>query len=336
VLQSTFRASSSSSYRNALVHSADDPRRMFQQGPRNADITERSIPDQGFNIQVQTTAARQLGQPAISEEDECTLDRGIDRPQLVQYDLFDPLSVKASRIGSDQGNAMDWKLCSMAIFRTMRGEAMLMFSNAVAIVLGALIAVGVFTLGWRWASRKWSLPCPSLLAWSLDNSLVQRSPLTLRTLDQIGFHPGEKVLEIGPGPGRLLIPAAQRVTPGGEVVGIDIQPKMVERLRRNAEKAGVTNVTVILADAAQPHVPEATFDLVFLCTALGEIPDRSAALTQCYRALKPGGRLSVTEVILDPHYQRRSIVERLAQRAGFRLVSIQGGWWFYTANFVKA
>ena len=42
VLQSTFRASSSSSYRNAVVHSADDPRRIFQQGPLNADITERS------------------------------------------------------------------------------------------------------------------------------------------------------------------------------------------------------------------------------------------------------------------------------------------------------
>jgi ubiquinone/menaquinone biosynthesis C-methylase UbiE len=124
--------------------------------------------------------------------------------------------------------------------------------------------------------------------------------------------------------------------PGGEVVGIDIQPKMVERLRRNSEKGGVTNLTVILGDATQPHVPEASIDVAFLCTALGEIPDRSAALAQCYRALKTGGRLSVTELILDPHYQRRSTVRRLAEAAGFRLVSIQGGWWFYTASFVKA
>jgi ubiquinone/menaquinone biosynthesis C-methylase UbiE len=208
--------------------------------------------------------------------------------------------------------------------------------NAVGIVLGALIVVGVFTLGWRWASRKWSLPCPSLLAWSLDNSLVQRSPLTLKTLDRIGLHPGEKVLEIGPGPGRLLIPAAKVVMPGGEVVGIDIQPKMVERLRRNAEKSGVNNLTVILGDATLPHVPDASIDVAFLCTALGEIPDRSAALAQCYRALKPGGRLSITEVILDPHYQSRSTVRRLAEGVGFCFVTIQGGWWFYTANFVKA
>jgi ubiquinone/menaquinone biosynthesis C-methylase UbiE len=208
--------------------------------------------------------------------------------------------------------------------------------NTVGIVLGALIVVGVFTLGWRWASRKWSLPCPSLLAWSLDNSFVKRSPLTLTTMDRIGLQPGEKVLEIGPGPGRLLIPAAKAVMPGGEVAGIDIQPKMVERLRRNAEKGGVTNLTVILGDATQPHVTEASIDAAFLCTVLGEIPDRTAALAQCYRALKHGGRLSITEVILDPHYQRQSTVRGLAEGAGFCFVSIQGGWWFYTANFVKA
>jgi ubiquinone/menaquinone biosynthesis C-methylase UbiE len=207
--------------------------------------------------------------------------------------------------------------------------------NALGIVVAAVLLFIAFNLGWRWASRKWSLPCPSLLAWSLDNFLVQRSPLTLKTLDRIGFHPGDKVLEIGPGPGRLLIPAAQRVLPGGEVLGIDIQPKMIERLKRNAERARLTNLTTILGDATQPHVPEESFDLVFLCTTLGEIPDRSVALAQCCRALKPGGRLSITEVMMDPHYQSQSTVRQLAEGARLRFVSIHGGWWFYTATFVK-
>jgi predicted methyltransferase len=74
---------------------------------------------------------------------------------------------------------------------------------------------------------------------------------------------------------------------------------------------------------------------VFLCTALGEIPDRAAALGQCHRALKPGGVLAITEIIGDPHYQSRSVVRRLAEAAGFRLQSIQGRWWFYTARFLK-
>jgi SAM-dependent methyltransferase len=200
----------------------------------------------------------------------------------------------------------------------------------------AVVAVGAgFSLAWRWGSRRRSLPCPTLLAWSLDNPVLQRLNGTRTILERMPIQPGQKVLEIGPGPGRLLIRAAQRVGPAGEAVGIDIQRGMIERLKSNAARANVTNLTAIVGDATQPHVPDASFDLVFLCTVLGEVPDRGAALTQAFRALKPGGTLSVTEMIGDPHYQSRSTVQRLAEEAGFRPQSIQGHWWFYTANFLK-
>jgi ubiquinone/menaquinone biosynthesis C-methylase UbiE len=201
------------------------------------------------------------------------------------------------------------------------------------ILLGIIALFVAFSLGWRWASRVWPLPCPSVMAGGFDNPLLGR--LTRTTLDRLEIRPGQRILEIGPGPGRLLIPAAQGVLPGGEAVGIDIQPGMIERLKARADRAGVTNLQAILGDATRPHVAEASFDLVFLCTALGEIPDRAAALGQCHRALKPGGVLSVTEIIGDPHYQSRSVVRRLAEAAGFRLQSIQGRWWFYTARFIK-
>lgn len=205
----------------------------------------------------------------------------------------------------------------------------------VWIVVAVLGAVVLFFLGWRWASRVWSLPCPTLFAWFLDSRFYERITGTEVTLRRIGFRPGLRVLEIGPGPGRLLIPAAARVLPGGEVVGIDIQPGMVERLKERAKAGNVKNLTAILADATQPVVSEASFDLAFLATTLGEIPDRAAVLAQCFRALRPGGVLSITEMVPDPHYQSRSTVKRLAEQAGFRLQSIQGSWWLFTANFVK-
>jgi len=201
------------------------------------------------------------------------------------------------------------------------------------IVLAVTILFAAISLAWRLASRIWSLPCPSVTAWRFDNPLIRA--LTRTTLDRLGLRPGQKILEIGPGPGRLLIPAAARVLPGGEAVGIDIQTGMIERLKARAEKTGMTNVTAILGDAAQPHVPEASFDVAFLCTALGEIPDRAAALAQCHRALKAGGVLSITEMFGDPHYQFRATVQRLAEAAGFCLQSVTGGWWMFTANFVK-
>jgi ubiquinone/menaquinone biosynthesis C-methylase UbiE len=118
-------------------------------------------------------------------------------------------------------------------------------------------------------------------------------------------------------------------------VGIDIQPGMVERLKERARRAQVSNLTAILGDATQPLVAEASFDLAFLVTTLGEIPDRAAVLAQCFRALKPEGVLSIAEMFPDPHYQTRSTVQPLAEEVGFRLQSIQGGWWLFTANFVK-
>jgi ubiquinone/menaquinone biosynthesis C-methylase UbiE len=208
-------------------------------------------------------------------------------------------------------------------------------SFALWIAVAVFVALVLFSLGWRWSSRVWSLPCPSLLAWGLENPVLQRLAGTQRVLDRLDFRPGQRVLEIGPGPGRLLIPAAHRVLPGGEAVGIDIQPGMIARLKARAERAGVTNLKVILGDATHPHVPEASFDIVFLCTVLGEIPDRAAALKECWRALKPGGVLSVTESLGDPHYQARSTVKRLAEATGFQLRSVQGGWWMFTASFVK-
>ena len=205
-------------------------------------------------------------------------------------------------------------------------------ARTLALLLGALVTINLW---WRWQSRRRSLPCPTWLAGGLESPLMDRLAGTQTTLDRMGLQSGQRVLEVGPGPGRLLIPAARRVLPGGEVVGLDIQPGMIERLKTRAAQAGVTNLTTILGDATQPNVPAGSFDVIYLCTVLGEIPDRKAALQQCYAALKPGGLLSITEIFPDPHYQSRATVQRLAAAAGFRLRETHGHWYFFTANFVK-
>lgn len=190
--------------------------------------------------------------------------------------------------------------------------------------------IGV-VLTWRWASRHRALPCPTWLAWMLDDRLLG----TQTTLDRMGLQSGQRVLEIGPGLGRLLIPAARRVLPGGEVIGLEIQSGMLERLRVRAANSGITNLTTVLGDATQPHFPPNSFDVIFLCTVLGEIPDRKAALQQAYSALKSGGYLSISEIFPDPHYQSRATVQYLAESVGFCLSEVVGPWFFFTATFVK-
>jgi SAM-dependent methyltransferase len=77
------------------------------------------------------------------------------------------------------------------------------------------------------------------------------------------------------------------------------------------------------------------FDRAILVTVLGEIPDRAAALREIFEALKPGGFLSITELMLDPHYQSRLTVLRLTRQLGFREKEFFGNVFAFTLNLVK-
>ncbi len=205
----------------------------------------------------------------------------------------------------------------------------------LGILVTLLVAAVVGSIIWRAASRRWSIPCPSLLSWSLEGSLADWVAGTERTLERMRLMPGQTILEVGPGPGRLLIPAALRVLPGGQAIGIDLQPKMVQRLETRARQAGAENLSARVGDATELDLPDGSVDLAFLCTVLGEIPDRSAALAECFRVLKPGGILAVTEIIGDPHYQSRAKVHQLTAAAGFLPETCEGNFRIYTARFRK-
>jgi ubiquinone/menaquinone biosynthesis C-methylase UbiE len=154
-------------------------------------------------------------------------------------------------------------------------------------------------------------------------------------LERAGVRPGMAVLDAGCGPGRVTLPAAERVGAAGRVVALDIQPAMLEKLERRIASRGVSNVETLLAGLGEGRAGESRFDVALLVTVLGEIPDKPSALREIFRALRPGGVLSVTEVLPDPHYQSLSRVRELALHAGFREESSARGWVSYTVNFVK-
>jgi ubiquinone/menaquinone biosynthesis C-methylase UbiE len=207
-------------------------------------------------------------------------------------------------------------------------------------MLATLVVVAAIATVWTVLRRAGhGKPYPVWLSWLLDNAVTNKLSRTTMLIERAGVTDGMRVLDAGCGPGRLSIPLARRVGIGGIVVAVDVQEGMLERVRRRAADQQLNNVrTLRSALDANVEVPEllaANIDRAFLVTVLGEVPDPEGAMRTLYLALKPGGVLSVTEMIIDPDYQTRRQVRTLGQRVGFEVEESFGTPLAFTQNLRK-
>jgi 2-polyprenyl-3-methyl-5-hydroxy-6-metoxy-1,4-benzoquinol methylase len=202
------------------------------------------------------------------------------------------------------------------------------------VAAGILLAAG--GLAWRIASRRASLPCPVWLGWMVEmENPFFKVHHTREIIGHLQLQPGMQVLDLGCGPGRLAVPAAREVGPEGRVTAMDIQSGMLQRAQERARAAGADNIRFLEAGAGEGKIERGRYDRALLVTVLGEIPDREAALRELFGALKPGGILSITEVIADPHFQGAGAVRRQAESAGFAEKDFFGNRFAYTLNLEK-
>ena len=142
---------------------------------------------------------------------------------------------------------------------------------------------------------------------------------------------GERVLEVGPGTGYYALPMARWLGPSGRLDVLDIQQEMLDHTLRRAAAEGISNISVVCADARVMPYPDESFDAAYLVTVLGEIPDQDAALRELHRVVKPNGRIVVGELFGDPHMVTfRSLRDRAAA-AGLEVDRKLGGrLWHFT------
>jgi SAM-dependent methyltransferase len=193
--------------------------------------------------------------------------------------------------------------------------------GAGALLTGALAR--------RW-SRVYPAPMPHAMRWVLYLSHPGLSPYALHRM--LKPRPNERMLEIGPGIGHHALPTAAALGPGGRLDVLDIQPEMLADLARRAEQRSLSNIVATEGDAQQLPYSDATFDGAYLVTVLGEIPRPAAALRELRRVVKPGGRIVLGELFLDPDYVSPSRLKELASAAGLAFSKQAGSRFSYFAH----
>ena len=175
---------------------------------------------------------------------------------------------------------------------------------------------------------------PHQLSFVIDNP-IRRLLIAPETLaDRLALTASSRVLEVGPGSGYFSVEIAGRL-PRGRLELFDLQAEMLAKARRKLASAGLGNVGYTKGDASKLPFADSEFDVAFLVTVLGEVPDERGCLQSLYRVLRPGGVVAFHEHLPDPDFSGLPALRELVEAEGIVFVRSWGLSWNYTASFRK-
>lgn len=207
-------------------------------------------------------------------------------------------------------------------WRKFRREA------GVNLMLGGLAGFVLAQLALRLWVRSRPRPIPYGWAWLLENPWRRQYRHPRRLADACGLRATDTVLEVGCGSGLFTSALAERC---GHLTALDIEARYLAQAA--AKTTGLPNVALLHGDLAALPLPASSVDAAILISVLTEMPAPVAALRECLRVVRPGGRIIVGEEFFGPEYVLPRTVDGWAAAAGLRRVGKLGNGWAYLHTY---